>query len=56
MSRRKMNKDKEQIRNYYFNSYKLLKSTAPIDEGCLICFFIAEMCLKLFSDGHLKRK
>uniref|UniRef100_F1KQE9 Protein cramped-like protein n=1 Tax=Ascaris suum TaxID=6253 RepID=F1KQE9_ASCSU len=35
MSRRKMNKDKEQIRNYYFNSYKLLKSTAPIDEELL---------------------
>lgn len=32
MSRRKMNKDKEQIRNYYFNSFKLIRSNAQIEE------------------------
>ncbi|KHN78518.1 Protein cramped-like [Toxocara canis] len=35
MTRRKMNKDKEQIRNYYFNSFKLLRSNALIDEELL---------------------
>uniref|UniRef100_A0A0M3K4P7 SANT domain-containing protein n=1 Tax=Anisakis simplex TaxID=6269 RepID=A0A0M3K4P7_ANISI len=35
MSRRKMNKDKEQIRNYYFNSFKLLRSIVMIDESLL---------------------
>ncbi|VBB29375.1 unnamed protein product [Acanthocheilonema viteae] len=32
MARRKLNKDKDQVRNYYFNSLKLLRSSTHIDE------------------------
>ncbi|MCP9258759.1 Protein cramped-like protein [Dirofilaria immitis] len=32
MARRKLNKDKDQVRNYYFNSLKLLRSSTRIDE------------------------
>lgn len=40
MLKRKMNKDKEQIRNYYFNSLKVLRSTARIDGGFLKIFHL----------------
>jgi hypothetical protein len=33
MVKRKLKKDKEQIRNYYYNTYKLLKATAQLTEG-----------------------
>ncbi|VDN03798.1 unnamed protein product [Thelazia callipaeda] len=35
MTRRKLNKDKDQIRNYYFNSLKLIKSSTHINESLM---------------------
>uniref|UniRef100_A0A0N5A908 SANT domain-containing protein n=1 Tax=Syphacia muris TaxID=451379 RepID=A0A0N5A908_9BILA len=35
MTKKKMNKDKDQIRNYYYNSFKLLRSTAQFDDDVI---------------------
>lgn len=45
MAKKKMNKDKEQIRNYYYNSFKLLRSTAQFEDGIAFLPFVQNWLL-----------